>query len=86
MIAKACDFIPTRESLLSRLKDWNDQKSWNEFFDTYWGLIYRTAINSGLTDAEAQDVVQETLIAVSQSMPTFQYDRAKGSFKAWLRK
>jgi len=68
------------------LKDWNDQKSWQEFFDTYWSLIYGTAINAGLTDAEAQDVVQETLIAVSEIMPTFQYDRAKGSFKGWLLK
>jgi len=76
--------IPTRLSLLSRLKDWGDQESWKTFFDTYWKLIYNAAIKAGLTDAEAQDVVQETVLSVLKSMPTFEYDAAKGSFKTWL--
>jgi len=76
--------IPTRQSLLSRLKDWNDQKSWQVFFETYWKLIYRTAVKAGLTEPEAQDVVQETVISVCRSMPGFQYDPAKGSFSSWL--
>jgi RNA polymerase sigma-70 factor (ECF subfamily) len=78
------DLIPTRASLLSRLKDWNDQESWRAFFDTYWKLIYNTAIKTGLTDAEAQDVVQETLICVSKAMPGFKYRANKRSFKGWL--
>ncbi|MHB8520063.1 MAG: RNA polymerase sigma factor [Limisphaerales bacterium] len=78
------DLIPTRQSLLSRLKHWDDHASWQRFFDTYWKLIYTVAIQSGLTDAEAQDVVQDTVISVSKSMPTFQYDPAVGSFKTWL--
>jgi hypothetical protein len=36
--------IPTRRSLLNRLKNWEDQDSWEEFFNTYWRLIYRTAL------------------------------------------
>lgn len=76
--------IPTRRSLLGRLKDWNDQESWQVFFDTYWRLIYNTAIKAGLNDAEAQDVVQETILSVSKKLPSFEYDPAKGSFKAWL--
>ncbi len=76
--------IPTRHSLLSRLKDWNDQESWKVFFDTYWKLIYGTAARAGLSDAEAQDVVQETVISVMKTIPSFQYDTNIGSFKAWL--
>jgi len=53
--------IPTRYSLLSRLQNWDDEKSWKDFFDTYWRLIYSVAIKSGLTEQEAQDVVQENL-------------------------
>jgi hypothetical protein len=30
------DLIPTRRTLLTRLKDWGDQGGWQEFFDTYW--------------------------------------------------
>jgi RNA polymerase sigma factor (sigma-70 family) len=79
------DFIPTRYSLLSRLKNWDDQDSWKEFFDTYWRLIYSVALKSGLTEAEAQDVVQETIISVAKSIHKFKKDRELGSFKGWLR-
>lgn len=78
------ELIPTRQSLLSRLKDWNDQESWKMFFDTYWRLIYSAAVKAGLNDAEAQDVVQETIISVMKSMPSFKYKSQQGSFKSWL--
>jgi RNA polymerase sigma-70 factor (ECF subfamily) len=76
--------IPTRRSLLIRLRSWDDQQSWRDFFDTYWKLIYRAAIKVGLSDAEAQDVVQETVIAVAKKMENFKYDPAVDSFKGWL--
>ena len=78
------DLIPTQKSLLLRLRDWNDQTGWKAFFDTYWRLIYAVARHAGLSDAEAQDVVQETVIAVAKQMPEFKYDPAIGSFKGWL--
>ena len=78
------DLIPTRATLLHRLKDWRDNPSWQDFFDTYWKLIYGVAIKYGLNETEAQDAVQETMISVAKHMPTFEYDRSVGSFKAWL--
>jgi RNA polymerase sigma factor (sigma-70 family) len=81
----AKDAIPTRYSLLSRLQTWDDQDSWKDFFDTYWRLIYSVAIKSGLTAAEAQDVVQETVISVAKDIHKFKRDRTLGSFKGWLR-
>lgn len=81
---KADEFLPTRRSLLSRLKDWHDQESWREFFETYWKLIFGVATKSGLSNAEAQDVVQETVISVAKTMHDFKYDPALGSFKGWL--
>ena len=79
------DFIPTRYSLLSRLKNWDDQDSWKTFFDTYWRLIYSVALKSGLTEDEAQDVAQETIISVAKSIHKFKRNRELGSFKGWLR-
>jgi RNA polymerase sigma factor (sigma-70 family) len=78
------ELIPTRASLLHRLKDWRDQTSWQQFFDIYWKLIYTVARRSGLDDTEAEDVVQETMLAVAKHMPGFKYDACDGSFKAWL--
>jgi RNA polymerase sigma factor (sigma-70 family) len=79
------EFIPTRATLIDRLKNWQDQASWQDFFDTYWKLIYGLARKFGLNEEDAQDVVQETLVSVANHMPNFKYDPNLGSFKSWLR-
>jgi len=78
------DPIATRHSLLNRLKDWGDQASWQEFFDAYARLIYNVAVKAGLSDAEAQEVVQETVIAVARKIAEFKADPEHGSFSGWL--
>src|SRR2546427_11352752 len=55
MPANLNETSPTRWSLVRRLKDWDDQESWSDFFNTYWKLIYSAAMQSRLTDAEAQE-------------------------------
>jgi RNA polymerase sigma-70 factor (ECF subfamily) len=76
--------LATRRSLVDRLENWDDRKHWQEFFDAYWKLIYSAARKSGLTDAEAQEVVQETVITVAKKVGKLRYDPAIGSFKGWL--
>jgi RNA polymerase sigma-70 factor (ECF subfamily) len=76
--------LATRRSLVDRLENWDDRKRWQEFFDTYWKLIYGAARKSGLTDGEAQEVVQETIITVAKKVGKLKYDPAVGSFKGWL--
>jgi RNA polymerase sigma factor (sigma-70 family) len=78
------DLLPTRRSLVSKLKSWENQDSWREFFDTYWKLIYSVACKAGLDEAEAQEAVQEAIISVAKEMKEFRYDPARGGFKAWL--
>lgn len=78
------EFLPTRRSLIGRLKNWDDQEAWREFFEIYWRLIYSVAIKAGLNDSDAQDIVQETVVAVARKMRRFQYDPSIGSFKTWL--
>ena len=75
-------FEATRLSLVERLGDWKDQERWEQFFETYSGLIYNVARRAGLSDAEAQDVVQETTLSIARNVT--RYDRHAGSFKSWL--
>jgi RNA polymerase sigma-70 factor (ECF subfamily) len=84
MIVKTGGMVATRRSLVDRLANWDDQRRWQEFFDTYWKLIYSAARQSGLTDAESQEVVQETVITVAKKIDKLKYDPAIGSFKGWL--
>lgn len=84
MSPTADDSIPTRQSLLARMKSWDDQVSWQDFFNTYWRLIYGVAVQSGLTTTEAEEVLQETVLSVAKKMGDFKNDPAFGSFKSWL--
>ena len=81
---KTAGLLATRRSLVDRLANWDDQRRWQDFFDTYWKLIYSAARKSGLTDSEAQEVVQETVITVAKKIDKLHYDPALGSFKSWL--
>jgi RNA polymerase sigma-70 factor (ECF subfamily) len=76
--------LATRRSLVERLGDWDDRKRWQEFFDRYWKLIYSAARKSGLSESEAQEVVQETIITVAKRVDQLRYDPERGSFKGWL--
>ena len=78
------ELVPTRLSLIERLRDLDDHSSWQEFFDTYWKLIYCAAVKGGLSDAEAEDVVQETIIGIARNMENFRYEPEICSFKGWL--
>jgi len=78
-------FARTRKSLIERLADWEDQRTWEEFYQTYWRLIYSVSVKAGLNREEAFDVVQETVLAVAKQWRKGQiYDPEKGSFKTWL--
>ena len=75
----------TRMSLIERLSDWEDQRTWDEFYQTYWRLIYSVSLKAGLGPDEAMDVVQETILTIAKQWRTGgKYDPVKGSFKTWL--
>ena len=76
--------IRTRSSLLIRLKTDDDTASWQEFYRIYGKMVRDFAIQAGLTDAEADDVVQETAIAMARHLPEYRYDPKVCRFKTWL--
>lgn len=74
----------TRTSLVMGLKDWNNHQHWSEFSRTYSKLIFSVARQAGLTEQEAEDVVQETTLTIAKKMDEFEYDPQHCSFKGWL--
>src|SRR3977135_3731308 len=81
---KAENLYATRRSLLSRVKNPEDQESWKVFFDTYSKLVFSCAAKAGLTHSECEEATQETFITLARTMPDFKYDPKIGSFKSWL--
>ncbi|MBI3416582.1 MAG: sigma-70 family RNA polymerase sigma factor [Verrucomicrobia bacterium] len=78
------ELIPTRASLLVRIKDPADDTSWREFHETYRRLIFGVARKAGLSEVEAEDATQDTLVAVAQNIAEFRYEPKRCSFKTWL--
>ena len=74
----------TRASLLVRLRAHDDHEAWRQFVDLYGPLIYRFGRKSGLQDADAADLTQIALHAVSAAVANFDYDPARGTFRSWL--
>ena len=74
----------TRRTLLSRLRDVDDGRSWREFFETYWRFIFSVARRTGMREADCEELVQDVMLGVAKEMPDFRYDPAKGSFRGWL--
>jgi RNA polymerase sigma-70 factor (ECF subfamily) len=84
MMADDPSSIQTRPSLLNRLKSVDDSESWNDFYRSYGKLVRDFALKAGLNDSEADEVVQETTIAMSRHLPKYVYDPKICRFKTWL--
>jgi RNA polymerase sigma-70 factor (ECF subfamily) len=78
------DAPTTRASLLVRLRDAGDGDAWRQFVGLYAPLVYRFGRQHGLQDADAADLSQDVLRAVSAAVGRFEYDPGKGSFRGWL--
>ena len=53
------------------LANWGDRRHWQEFHKSYAKLIYNFARRAGLSDAEANDALQETLLTVARRADGF---------------
>ena len=78
------DAPATRPSLLVRIRDAQDAAAWAQFVEIYAPLVYGFARKHGLQDADAADLTQDVLRAVSQGAKRLEYDPGRGSFRAWL--
>jgi RNA polymerase sigma-70 factor (ECF subfamily) len=78
------DSLATRLSLLVRLRDPRDDGAWSQFVELYAPLVFGYARKHGLQDADAADLTQDVLQAVSGGIRRLDYDPRRGSFRGWL--
>ena len=76
----------TRASLLIRLKVRADQAAWTEFVEIYQPVIRRLALRRGMQSADADDVSQQVVFAVSKAIRRWDIDPQRGKFRTWLHR
>jgi len=76
--------VETSLSLLERLTDRPSETDWSRLDELYRPLLRSWALRAGATDADADDLAQETLAVVVRDVAAFDRGRA-GAFRSWLR-
>jgi RNA polymerase sigma-70 factor (ECF subfamily) len=74
----------TRPSLMLRLRDPQDQQAWTQFVAIYEPLVLRMLKQRGLQEADARDVTQLVVLAVTQAVDRWKPDGRDASFRRWL--
>ncbi|GMU20324.1 MAG: hypothetical protein AMXMBFR13_04210 [Phycisphaerae bacterium] len=74
----------TRASLIQRIKNLEDSRSWGEFDSIYRPLLRRFAAARKLDRIDAEEVAQECMAAIAEHINGFEYQPCKGTFRGWL--
>lgn len=78
-------FTTTHGTLLARICDSSDPAAWSDFCAQYEEMIRAFARRQGMVGPDADDIVQEVLLALTKAMPGFEYNPAKGKFRSYLK-
>ena len=77
------DSLYTRQTLLAKVKDQYNEKSWDEFIYYYRPFLYNVCRGLNLAHHDAEDVVQQVMLKVWNKLPEFNYDKSQ-SFRGWM--
>jgi len=75
----------TSITLLQRLQQTDDPETWNRLVTLYAPLLNSWLRKYDVQNSDADDLVQEVLMAVSKDLITFEHSGRPGAFRAWLR-
>lgn len=75
----------TSLSLLERLRLSPENEGWNRLADLYTPLIRAWLRRYDVQDSDANDLVQEVLLAVSRDLCKFEHRGQPGAFRGWLK-
>jgi len=76
--------LKTTTTLLEGLFDTDNKAVWEEFNARYCPIILAVARRLGLSEQDAADVSQETLIRFLQEYRAGKYDRSRGRLRSWI--
>jgi RNA polymerase sigma-70 factor (ECF subfamily) len=75
----------TSLSLLDRAREGPSSGSWERLVDVYSPLLHGWLARLSVQPSDADDLVQEILLAISRDLSKFQHSGRNGAFRSWLR-
>ncbi len=75
----------TSLSLLHRLRRSPESESWDRLVELYFPLIGAWLQRYDVQDSDANDLMQEVLLAVSKDLSKFEHGGHPGAFRGWLK-
>ena len=75
----------TSLSLLERISDPTDPEAWQQMVEVYTPLLRQWLQRYSIQSSDADDLVQEVLLAASRDIHKFTDKQRPGAFRAWLR-
>ena len=75
----------TSLSLLDLLRHSPESESWNRLVQLYAPLIRAWLRRYDVQNSDAEDLVQEALLAVSKDLSKFEHGGQPGAFRGWLK-
>jgi RNA polymerase sigma-70 factor (ECF subfamily) len=77
--------LTTSPALLDRLRNRQDPEAWQLWLTVYEPWLRGWLRRHRLQPADADDLLQNILVAVNQKLPAFVHNGRPGAFRAWLR-
>ena len=74
----------TTSTILVSLGDYSNRAAWERFTDRCRPPVLRFVRGMGLSEVDAEDAAQGTLLAFAEGFRKGQYDRSKGRLSSWL--
>ena len=77
------DQYKTRQTLIQRMQETQDEQSWEEFLQAYQPYIQAIVRNMKISEHDADDIVQQVMLKVWKNIAAIENDPNK-RFRSWL--
>ena len=73
-----------QELAMALLRDRTDPAAWLQLYRKVSGVVIRSGMDRGLSHAEAEDALQETMVTFHAELVAGKYDPEKGGLAQWV--
>ncbi|MDZ8119999.1 RNA polymerase sigma factor [Pontiella agarivorans] len=74
----------TKQTLLQRARNRDDEEAWNEFVKYYTGFIHAVLRQMSFFSKDFDDVTQEIMVKIWRNLSTFDGEKYQVHFRTWL--